>query len=230
MKEPLRAELERRHAEIRTRFDEGALAGELVAARAGAVDDVLLSAWDHLALNGDAALVAVGGYGRGELHPGSDVDLLVLVGKRRAAALRRRRADPRIESFVATAWDLGLEVGHAVRSVGQCAEEARRDLTVITNLVESRHLAGSRALFDDMRDAVSPRRMWPAGEFFHAKERELRERHLRHRDSAYNLEPNVKEGPGGLRDIQTVAWVARRYFGAHEGRCRGSAISSTTVS
>ena len=221
MHESLRTALERREAEIRGRFEEGAPAGELVAARAAAVDAALRNAWNHLGLNGDAALVAAGGYGRGELHPGSDIDLLVLVDRRRAAALRRRRADPQIESFVATAWDLGLEVGHAVRSVPQCAAEARRDLTVITNLVESRHLSGSRALFDEMRDAVSPRRMWPAGEFFHAKEREQRERHLRHRDSAYRLEPNVKEGPGGLRDIQTIAWVARRYFGSHEGTMPG---------
>ena len=217
----LRFALERRNAGIRARFDAGAPAGELVAERAGAVDETLRGAWDHLELDADAALVAVGGYGRGELHPGSDVDLLVLVGARRAAALRRRRSDPRVESFITMAWDLGLEVGHAVRSVRQCATEARRDLTVITNLVESRPLAGSHELFQEMRDAVSPSRMWPPGEFFRAKEREQRERHLRHRDSAYNLEPNVKEGPGGLRDIQTIAWVARRYFGTRGGASPG---------
>ena len=217
----LRADLERREEEIRSRFEAGAPAAELVAERAGAVDEALRGAWERLGMDGDAALVAVGGYGRGELHPASDVDLLVLVGSRRAGTLRRRRSDARIESFIAAAWDLGLEVGHAVRSVRQCASQARRDLTVITNLVESRHLAGARGLFDEMRDSVAPRRMWPAGEFFRAKEREQRERHLRHRDSAYNLEPNVKEGPGGLRDIQTIAWVARRYFGSHEGAGQG---------
>ena len=217
----LRASLVRRSAGIRARFEAGAPAGELVAERAAAVDEALRGAWDRFGPGGDAALVAAGGYGRGELHPGSDVDLLVLVGARRAAALRRRRSDPRIESFIAAVWDLGLEVGHAVRSVRQCAAEARRDLTVITNLVESRPLAGSRDLFEDMRGAVAPSRMWPAAEFFRAKEREQRERHLRHRDSACNLEPNVKEGPGGLRDIQTIAWVARRYFGAREGASPG---------
>ena len=217
----LRAGLEGRSAAIRARFDAGAPAAELVAARAAAVDETLRGAWEELGLDGDAALVAVGGYGRGELHPASDVDLLVVVGARRASALRRRRSDPRVESFITMAWDLGLEVGHAVRSVRQCATEARRDLTVITNLVESRHLAGSRELFDEMRGAVAPSRMWPADKFFHAKEREQRERHLRHRDSAYHLEPNVKEGPGGLRDIQTIAWVARRYFGAEGGTSPG---------
>ena len=217
----LRAGLEGRSAAIRARFDAGAPAAELVAARAAAVDETLRGAWEELGLDGDAALVAVGGYGRGELHPASDVDLLVVVGARRASALRRRRSDPRVESFITAAWDLGLEVGHAVRSVRQCATEARRDLTVITNLVESRHLAGSRELFDEMRGAVAPARMWPADKFFHAKEREQRERHLRHRDSAYHLEPNVKEGPGGLRDIQTIAWVARRYFGAEGGASPG---------
>ena len=217
----LRAALEGRNAETRARFDAGAPAGELVAGRAAAVDETLRGAWERLGQGGDAALVAVGGYGRGELHPSSDVDLLVLVDARRAGALKRRRSDPRIESFIALAWDLGLEVGHAVRSVRQCAAQARRDLTVITNLVESRPLTGSRELFDEMRNAVAPARMWPADRFFHAKEREQRERHLRHRDSAYHLEPNVKEGPGGLRDIQTIAWVARRYFGAQGGTSPG---------
>ena len=217
----LRASLDRRSAAIRSRFEAGAPAGELVAQRAAAVDETLRGAWERLGQGGDAALVAVGGYGRGELHPGSDVDRLVLVDARRAGALKRRRSDPRIESFIALAWDLGLEVGHAVRSVRQCAAQARRDLTVITNLVESRHLTGSRELFDKMRAAVAPARMWPADRFFHAKEREQRERHLRHRDSAYHLEPNVKEGPGGLRDIQTIAWVARRYFGARGGTSPG---------
>ena len=219
----LRAALERRGEELRARFEAGAPASEIVAGRAAAVDDALRAAWSGAGGMGagagedDAALVAVGGYGRGELHPGSDVDLLVLVGARRAAALGRRRADPRIESFIALAWDLGIEIGHAVRSVRQGAAQARRDLTVITNLVEARHLAGSRALFEKMRETVSPARMWRPGEFFRAKEEEQRERHLRHRDSGYRLEPNVKEGPGGLRDVQTVAWIARRYFGAREG-------------
>ena len=230
MLEALRAALEGENAGIRARFDDGAPAGELVAARSGAVDDALRGAWHHLGLDGDAALVAVGGYGRGELHPGSDVDLLVLVGKRRAAALRRRRADPRIESFVAAAWDLGLEVGHAVRSVRQCAAEARRDLTVITNLVESRHLTGSRALFDEMRDTVSPRRMWPAGEFFRAKEREQRERHLRHRDSAYNLEPNVKEGPGDCATSRPSPGWPDATSARTRGRCPDFATSSITAS
>ena len=214
----LRAALERRGEALRAQFEAGAPAGEIVAGRAAAVDDALRAAWNEVGVgDDDAALVAVGGYGRSELHPGSDVDLLVLVGAKRAAALRRRRADPRIESYIALAWDLGIEVGHAVRSVRQCATEGRRDLTVITNMVEARHLAGSRALFEKMRDAVSPARMWRPGEFLRAKEDEQRKRHLRHRDSGYPLEPNVKEGPGGLRDVQTVAWIARRYFGAREG-------------
>ena len=170
----LRAALERRGVEVRARFDAGAPAGELVAERAAAVDDALRGAWNQLGLDGDAALVAVGGYGRGELHPASDVDLLVLVGAKRTAALKRRLSDERIESFITMAWDLGLEVGHAVRSVRQCAAEARRDLTVITNLVESRRLAGPHDLFDEMRAAVKPSRMWSPGEFFRAKEREQR--------------------------------------------------------
>ena len=217
----VRATLERHGEALRARFETGAPAGEIVAGRSAAVDQAMRAAWNEVAVagedRGDAALVAVGGYGRGELHPGSDVDLLVLVDERRAAALERRRSDPRIESFIALAWDLGLEVGHAVRSVRQCAAEAHRNLTVITNLVEARQLAGPRPLFEEMRAAIAPDRMWRPGEFFRAKEEEQRARHHRHRDSGYRLEPNVKEGPGGLRDVQTVAWIARRYFGARDG-------------
>ena len=213
----LRTELRRREASLRERFEAGAPASELVAARAAVVDDLLKAAWERFGLGPDLGLVAVGGYGRSELHPGSDVDLLVLVDRRRAGRLRRRNGDRRLESFITALWDLGLEVGHAVRTPRQCAEEARRDLTVVTNLVEARPVVGSSELFEAMRDAVAPKRMWSASEFFRAKEREQRERHLRYRESGYDLEPNVKEGPGGLRDIHTIAWVARRHFG---GRAR----------
>src|SRR5690606_31839996 len=106
------------------------------------------------------------------------------------------------------------EVGHSVRTIDECAQEAAADVSTMTTLLEARCLAGNAALVEDMRTALSPERVWPVKEFFEAKVREQAERHLKANDTAYNLEPNVKTGPGGLRDIQTIAWVAKRHFGA----------------
>src|SRR6185437_9865964 len=108
----------------------------------------------------------------------------------------------------------GLEVGHSVRTVAECSQESTADVGVMTTLLEARLLAGNTALVGRMREALSPERIWPVREFFEAKVREQAERHLKAHDTAYNLEPNVKTGPGGLRDIQTIAWVAKRHFGS----------------
>ncbi len=184
----------------------------LVHARARLLDAVLVEIWkSRLATHADEwSLAAVGGYGRGELHPCSDVDLLVLV----PAPL-----DPAglgaLEQLVTFLWDIGLEVGHSVRTVAECAQESAADVSVMTTLIEARRLAGDAALYEAMRVALSPDRIWPVEDFFRAKVKEQADRHLKANDTAYNLEPNVKTGPGGLRDIQTIAWVAKRHFGAH---------------
>ena len=153
--------------------------------------------------------MAVGGYGRGELHPCSDIDILLLVPE--APDARGRNA---VERLVTLLWDIGLEVGHSVRTVEECAQESAADVGVMTTLLESRLIAGNAALVARMREALSPERIWPVREFFEAKVREQAERHTKAHDTAYNLEPNVKTGPGGLRDIQTIAWVAKRHFGS----------------
>ncbi len=111
-------------------------------------------------------------------------------------------------------WDIGLEVGHSVRTIAECVQESAPDVGVMTTLLEARLLAGDPQLFEAMRAALAPERVWPVREFFEAKLHEQRERHAKANDTAYNLEPNVKTGPGGLRDIQTIAWVAKRHFGA----------------
>ena len=148
------------------------------------------------------ALVAVGGYGRGQLFPHSDVDVLVLL----PAGLDAPPSDA-IERFLLNLWDVGLEVGHAVRTVDDCVGEMGGDVTVSTSLLEHRLLAGSRRLYATFRErfeaALDPR------VFYEAKLLEQQQRHLKHHDAAYNLEPNVKESPGGLRDLQTVVWIAR---------------------
>ncbi len=124
------------------------------------------------------------------------------------------RAAAVVERVVTFLWDINLEVGHSVRTVAQCAEESAADVGVMTTLIEARLLAGDAELLAEMREAVSSDRIWPVKAYFEAKVAEQQDRHLKANDTAYNLEPNVKTGPGGLRDIQTIAWVAKRHFDA----------------
>jgi len=199
------------------RLAEGFWAGQdvvdLVHARAWAVEQLLLLAWKKLVpFTEDVGLVAVGGYGRGELHPHSDVDLLILLGD----DLGERLPQAEIEAFVQLLWDAGFYLGHSVRSVSQCAEAAAADVVTTTTLMETRLLAGSIALLDRMKEVTSAQHVWPAREFFKAKYEEQRQRHERYHETAYNLEPNIKEGPGGLRDIQMISWVTMRHFDADD--------------
>jgi [protein-PII] uridylyltransferase len=198
-------------AELRTRFEAEEPIGDLVRDRARLVDAVLAAAWQLRTGKAvhDLALVAVGGYGRGELHPCSDIDVLVLLPKGESESWQ-----PGLEAFLTFLWDIGLEVGHSVRSIDDCQREALADISVATALMEARLLVGPEPLFAAMRRALSSERVWPSAEFYAAKVREQQARHHRYFDTAYNLEPNVKASPGGLRDIQTIAWVAKRHFGA----------------
>lgn len=192
---------------VREAFESGAPIDALVTARSDLVDTVLASAWNTLVDTGDACLVAVGGYGRGELLPHSDIDLLILYREGRLEHVGKS-----LESFLTHLWDIGLEIGHSVRSPAECAEQAAGDITIMTNLMESRALAGDSGLFAAMRATTSAEHIWSSAEFFKAKVEEQHARHARYDETAYKLEPNVKESPGGLRDIQTIAWVAKRQF------------------
>ena len=184
---------------------------DLVRDRARLVDVALRAAWVSHAgkFTGDLGLVAVGGYGRGELHPSSDNDIMVLLPKSDSADWQ-----PDIERFLTFLWDIGLEVGHSVRSIDDCQRESLADISVATTLFEARLLSGPEPLFAGMRRALAPDRLWSSQDFFEAKVKEQTERHHRYFDTAYNLEPNVKSSPGGMRDIQTIGWVAKRHFGA----------------
>lgn len=192
------------------RFEDGQPVTDLVRLRASLVDRVLLCLWREHAgpLHDSAAMVAVGGYGRGELHPCSDVDIMLLVGDKLPAD-----GEQLLSSFLTSLWDIGLDIGHSVRTVKQCQQEAEADITVATTLIEARLLHGPEPLFEAMKDAVSADRLWSSAEFFEAKRREQIARHHRYDDTAYKLEPNVKGSPGGLRDIQMIGWVAKRHFG-----------------
>ncbi len=183
--------------------------------RTALIDDLLVCAYrEHahlLPVGMTVALVAVGGYGRGELHPASDIDLLLLLDRS-----RYRLAQPFAEGFVRFLWDIGLTVGHSVRSVRDCLGLARTDVTVMTNLMEARLLTGDEGLLAELVHRLGSPKLWPSARYYEAKLAEQRARYAHYDNTGYNLEPNVKEGPGGLRDIHMMGWVSRRHLGSAE--------------
>ena len=183
-------------------FNAGGNARKLLHAHCKLVDRVLVSLWQDLGIGDRAALVAVGGYGRGELYPYSDVDVLLLLPANPSAETKSR-----LEALVGLFWDIGIEVGHSIRTLEECFTLAATDITVQTTLLEARHLAGDLPLFHDLetgtRQRLNPR------DFYTAKKLELEQRHTKHQDTPYSLEPNCKESPGGLRDLQVILWIAR---------------------
>jgi len=194
---------------LRKKFRENEDVNQLVKARAWVVDQLILHAWDSLIpADENISLVAVGGFGRGELHPHSDVDLLILLAES-APGEKLRSA---IEAFVTLLWDAGFYLGHSVRTVEACVSEAKKDIATATSLMESRLLSGSKQMMVEMLDATATDQVWSAAEFFDAKFEEQIKRHEQYHGTAYNLEPNIKESPGGLRDIQMIGWVAKRHF------------------
>ena len=206
-----RASLNASDARLAKRFDQGEEVDRLVAVRARAVDHLLKEAWARcLPAEAPLALFAVGGYGRGELFPHSDVDLLVL-----ADAEAQQAWHPALARFFAILWDAGLPLSHAVRSAGQCTDAAS-DQTVLTALIEWRALEADAQAQAVLVDAISPQVVWPPRDFFVAKREEQRIRHARFGDTAENLEPNLKDGPGSLRDLHTLGWMALRTFGVRE--------------
>ena len=195
---------------LNQRFKAGRAATELVHARSNIVDAVLKKAWLQCfnPEDNDIALLAVGGYGRGELHPASDVDVQILLKD------DNDKYNETLSEFITFLWDIGLEIGHSVRTLNECVTEATSDITVATNLQEARLLIGPETLFEQQRELCAPDKIWPSKDFFQAKLDEQIARHQKYHDTAYNLEPNIKESPGGLRDIQVIGWVAKRHFGA----------------
>lgn len=207
---PFKAALRDIQRRLDERFHAGADIRDLVHGRAWCLDQLLGVAWSLQAWpDGGVALLAVGGYGRGELHPHSDVDLMLLLEDDDDTPYR----EP-LTAFITLLWDIGLEIGHSVRSLADCEREAAGDITIITNLMESRTLAGPESLRKAMKARIAPESMWPADRFFEAKWQEQIARHHRFNNTEYHLEPNIKSSPGGLRDIQMIGWVAKRHFGS----------------
>ena len=166
------------------------------------VDEALTKAWQECGMPADAALVAVGGYGRGELFPHSDVDVLILLAGTPDAAQKEK-----LETLVQLFWDIGLEIGHSIRTIDECMDESAADITVQTSLLEARLVTGNRPLFKQLQERY--RAALDPHAFFQAKTLEMRQRHIKYEDTPYSLEPNCKESPGGLRDLQVILWVAK---------------------
>ncbi len=196
--------------ELARLFSKGSDINELVHARAWVVEQLVIACWETLiSEQSGLCLCAVGGFGRGELHPHSDLDLLILT------PASHQDGEPSTEALthlIQVLWDADLHPGHAVRSVTDCIEQARADVSVMTNLMEVRHIAGDERLYRDLEQALAAPDLWPSADFFEAKTKEQATRYAQFEDTIYNLEPNLKEGPGGLRDVQMIAWVTQRHF------------------
>jgi [protein-PII] uridylyltransferase len=196
---------------LATAFRDGADASALARRRGESVARIVAHVW--MACLGDvsgAALFAVGGFGRGLLFPYSDVDLLALVQAPEPARLRA------LEQFFATLWDVGLKVGHAVRDPAQCRALAAQDASVFTSLLDAHRLAGDPAFDARLRAIVEDPALWPPQEYLAARLAERNARHARFDDTAYNLEPNLKDGPGGLRTLDSLRWMGRRLAHAND--------------
>ncbi|MBP9216949.1 MAG: [protein-PII] uridylyltransferase, partial [Agitococcus sp.] len=191
-----------------TRFNDGEDVRLLVQARAVTVDAVLKHAWQRFDLGqeSDIALLAVGGYGRGELHPYSDIDVLILHSDTTLSI----ELQEKVSQFITLLWDLGLDIGSSVRSLETCIDKVNEDITIATTFLEIRTLCGRDNLRQNLLELINP--LWSDAVFFEAKRDEQIARHHKHNDTEYNLEPDLKNAPGGLRDIQTIVWVTKRHF------------------
>ena len=191
-------------------FRQGADVRALVHSRSGTLDTILALIWNRYAFaaSADVSLVAVGGYGRGELHPHSDIDLLILT---RSGIEENWQED--LGAFITLLWDLKLDIGHSVRSIQESMDAAREDVTILTNLLETRTIAGPDDLRDELSHQVYSDAISSDRDYFIAKREEQKQRHAKYGDTEYNLEPNVKGSPGALRDIQTIGWITKRHFG-----------------
>ena len=203
-----RDSLKQSQAHLQRLFDRGADIVDLIHQRAYFVDQVLAHLWSqHIPNDIPISLLAVGGYGRGELHPYSDIDLLILLQDSISE-------DPpeSLSHFLTQLWDIGLEIGHSVRTINECRHLAEQDITIATNLLETRLLCGDNSLFMSLQQLTVTNKTWDEKQFYQNKLDEQRQRHLKYNDTANNLEPNLKESPGGLRDLHVISWIAQQHF------------------
>lgn len=193
---------------LEQRFDSQANIYEIISLNTCLVDALLKNIWNTFDIPNDtAALVAIGGYGRRELFPESDIDIMIVLKDENDEFSKSK-----IESFLTFLWDINLHIAQSVRTINDCIIESKNDITVITSLMEHYYLAGDKNLYKQVIEIVSNNKIWSSKKYFKEKRLELENRHQRFGDTANHLEPNVKENPGGLRDIHTLRWLTNRHF------------------
>ncbi|WP_111980108.1 [protein-PII] uridylyltransferase [Algibacillus agarilyticus] len=201
------------HAYLKESFNQQPI-NKIVLGRAFYIDCLIRHLWKEFELNDmkGLSLLAVGGYGRGHLNLESDIDLLIL-----SRSALKTDTQQSISQFITLLWDIGLEVGQSVRTIKETISLAKGDITIATNLLEARVISGCDDTYERLDKEINHRRFWPSDKFFTAKVEEQKNRHSKFNDTSYNLEPNIKENPGGLRDIQMIGWVAKKHFKVSDG-------------
>lgn len=194
---------------LKKRFDPNQSVTGLLTAKSRFIDNLLKCCWQHFMgpQATELALIATGGYGRNELFPHSDIDILILAGPAEQQAYHEE-----LSRFSRFLWDIGLTPGQSVRSIEECIEAAAEDQTIFTCLLEMRLITGNAQLYADLKTRMAEHKLWPSERFFPAKIAEQNQRYSKYHDTAYNLEPNIKEGPGGLRDLQVISWVFKHHY------------------
>ena len=172
------------------------------------IDELLKKIWClHNIPNDSAALIAIGGYGRRELFPFSDIDLMIMLGEN-----TNQQTKSKVEKFLTFLWDINLPIAQSVRTVKNCITEAKDDITVMTSLMETYYLCGDKSLFAALNGTIESGKFWPSKKYIEAKSKELANRHHKYGDTGNHLEPNIKENPGSLRDLHTLRWLTNRHF------------------
>ena len=201
--------IKQHHEKLKARFDPHQSVAQLLIDKADFIDQILSEGWNCFLGNNAArlSLIAVGGYGRRELFPYSDIDILILLD-----GIQNAVNQEALSAFCCFIWDIGLKPGLSVRTVPECVEVLKDDQTVMTSLLEMRLVQGNSQLFTQLQDIINSNQVWPSEQFFAAKMEEQKLRYFKYHETAYNLEPNTKEGPGGLRDLQVISWVFKRHY------------------
>ena len=195
--------------ELEQKFDPQQSVRDLLRQKSDFLDEILITSWRHfLGKNADKlCLIAVGGYGRREQFPHSDIDLVILLDSSNISDYQEL-----LTNFLTFLWDIGLKPGQSVRTIEECVAAAVEDQTIMTSIMENRLIVGNEAMYQKLRSEITPDKIWPSDQFFAAKMLEQQLRYAKYHDTAYNLEPNIKEGPGGLRDMQVITWVFKRQY------------------
>ena len=193
---------------LKNRFSTEDNIYKLISLNTGIIDVLLRNIWNAFDIpNNSAALIAIGGYGRRELFPESDIDIMIVLDNEHDDSVNQK-----IESFLTFLWDINLHIAQSVRTINDCIEESKKDITVLTSLMEHYFLSGNKDLYTKVIEVVNNNKNWPSKKYFKEKRQELEGRHKKFGDTANHLEPNVKENPGGLRDIHTLRWLTNRHF------------------